>query len=76
MERIDDEELRLMDAQEAAKLCGMDRHTICHAMDQWRASKGQIGLAFVVLPKCARRKVRRSSLRRWFEKLEQRSCYV
>ena len=76
MQMTANEDLELLDASAAAKLIGTDRHRITAAMDSYKASNGRIGLAFIVIPTCSRRRIRRSSLRRWFDELEKRACYV
>ena len=76
MEVIPNEELELLSVSAAAEVCKVDRHYIADGMNQYAASNGRIGLAFVMMPARRRRYVRRSSLKRWFEQLESRACYV
>lgn len=72
----ENEALELLDATAAAKLVGTDRHHIVSAMNSYKASNGKVGLAFIVMPTCRRRRIRRLSLRKWFESLERSACYV
>lgn len=70
------EEIELLNGLQASKLTNIDRHVLIEAMDKYKASHGRLGLAFVVHDGNKRRFVRRASLRRWLESLEQRAAYA
>jgi hypothetical protein len=70
------EEIELLNACQAEKLCHIGRSILYAAMDKFKASKGQLGLAFVVHDGSSRRLIRRASLRRWLEGLERRAIYA
>lgn len=69
------EEIELLDVSKAARLCGLKREYVSAAMDRYKATRGRMGLAYVVIPGSSRRRVRRASLRRYFEELERRTIY-
>lgn len=69
------EEIELLDVSKASRLCGIKRAFIAEAMDRYRATKGRMGLPFIILQGTKRRRVRRASLRRYFEELERRAIY-
>lgn len=70
------EEIELLNATQASKLTHIERHVLIEAMDKHKASKGRLGLAYIVRDGCSRRLIRRVSIRRWLEDLERRSLYV
>ncbi len=76
MDSVPNEEIELLSATDAAEICKIDRHYIYEGMRQYAASRGRIGLAFVMMPSKKRRYVRRASLKRWFEQIENRMCYA
>ena len=75
-EKVPLEEIELLNGGQAAKLTKIERHVLFDAMDKYKASKGALGLPFVVLGGRSRRMIRRVSLRRWLEDLERRSIYA
>ena len=70
------EEIELLNACQAEKLCHVGRNILYAAMDKFKASNGRLGLAFVVYDGYNRRFIRRASLRRWLENLEKRAAYA
>lgn len=70
------EEIELLTGKDAEKLCNIGRGIIYAAMDKYKASKGQLGLAYIVYDGTKRRMIRRASLRRWLESLEQKVLYA
>ena len=70
------EEIELLTGRDASKICHIERKVIYAAMDKYKASKGALGLAYVVHDGTKRRLIRRASLRRWLEQLEERAIYA
>jgi len=70
------EEIELLNACSAEKLCHVGRNILYAAMDKYKASKGRLGLAFIVHDGQSRRMIRRASLRRWLEEEERRAAYA
>lgn len=77
MLRTANEEVEVMSIAKAVKLTGIGKAKISAAMDKYQASRGRIGLAFIpAANEGGFRRIRRSSLRAWLERLETEAIYV
>ena len=50
MDSVPNEEIELLSVSAAAGICKIDRHYIADGMNQYAASNGRLGLAFVMMP--------------------------
>ena len=75
--RVELEEIELLNVSQAAKLTRLGRDRIAAALDQYAASRGRLGLAFIPPERDGgRRMIRRASLRDWLVRLERTARYV
>lgn len=71
---VTDEQIETLSVSQAAKITGLGRDTIAHAMNAWEASHGRFGLRFIC--PATRRLVRRSALLEWFQSMERLNAHV
>lgn len=77
MIRTETEDVELLNVSQAAKLTKLGRDRIAAALDQYAASRGRLGLAFIPpVRDGGRRMIRRASLRDWLVGLERMARYV
>lgn len=77
MIRTETEDVELLNVSQAAKLTKLGRDRIAAALDQYAASRGRLGLAFIPPERDGgRRMIRRASLRDWLMGLERMARYV
>lgn len=75
--RVELEEIELLNVSQAAKLTRLGRDRIAAALDQYAASRGRLGLAFIPpVREGGRRMIRRASLRDWLMGLERMARHV
>ena len=77
MIRTETEDAELLNVSQAAKLTKLGRDRIAAALDQYAASRGRLGLAFIPPERDGgRRMIRRASLRDWLMGLERMARHV
>lgn len=77
MIRTETEDVELLNVSQAAKLTKLGRDRIAAALDQYAASRGRLGLAFIPPERDGgRRMIRRASLRDWLMGLERMARHV
>lgn len=77
MIRVRPDEIEVLSIAKAVQLTGIGKAKISAAMDQYSASRGRLGLAFIPASNDGgHRRIRKSSLRTWLERLEMEARYV
>lgn len=70
------DEIKSVTAIRAAKLTGLNRNSIAHAMDLYAKTNGRLGLAFFVEDGKKNRKIRLCSIAKWLGNLEKTAAYA